>query len=156
MVVHYPKVSHKLFVTPTHNNTISSYIDILYLVMFTVPSGPPSSVEVVETTPFSFTLSVSQPSPQHRNGIITTYTATVRLGGALWTRTVRLGQLLTFSSLLPYTTYRYAVHASTSAGSGPATPNEEVTTNETGELCQHSRKYNIIVAITEAAVIKGH
>jgi len=50
----------------------------------------------------------------------------------------RIGDLLTISSLTPYTTYKYIISASTSAGSGQATDSAYVTTSETAKDMSHS------------------
>lgn len=108
------------------------HFEIFYYI--TVPSGPPTSVAVTSTTPTSITLSISQPNPDERNGIITGYTVTISEGTSNTTRflSFRVGELVTVPSLRPYTTYQYTVTASTIRGRGPSTPSADVTTNETG------------------------
>lgn len=101
-----------------------------------VPSGfPQSFMETVQSSS-SVTLSWMPPLLDEQNGVLTGYTLNITETGSGVTtqRTLPSSQTsITVTSLLPFTTYSYAISASTSVGPGPFNTLLTVTTPEDGK-----------------------
>ena len=99
---------------------LCSYIIIVVLFCYIVPSGYPQNLEAKVVSSRMSTLSWDPPNYEDRNGVITGYVINV-------THTRRNETLqytsnttaLTLSTLSPYTTYYCIVAARTSVGTGP-------------------------------------
>ena len=99
----------------------------------TVPSGAPRSASITSSST-SITLSIEEPLPEHKNGIITSYSVSVTQASNGRTRqATSTGSTVTVTSLTPYTLYSVNVRASTVNGTGPPSQSYEVTTLEAGE-----------------------
>lgn len=93
------------------------------------------NVSLIEKIPFSLTLSWEQPSPELRNGNITTYLVSVTellgLDHVINITTKTTG--LTVEGLSPHTTYIVQVAALNSVGMGPFSAHFLAQTAEDGE-----------------------
>lgn len=97
-----------------------------------VPAGPPISmiVSVVNST----AIEVEWSPPETPNGVIIYYTIYINAIPTL-NISARVGnQSAVMEGLSPHQQVNVSISASTSAGEGPVSPQETVTTHETGEL----------------------
>ena len=72
------------------------------------------------------------PATHLSNGLITSYTVTQVSAGTTSTSLTTTDLMLTVTGLRPFTSYSFTVTASTSVGSGPASPSEPIMTPEDG------------------------
>ena len=84
-----------------------------------MPSGPPTNVVVISSTPYSITLFWSLPHSTHRNGIITGYTVRVTAASSATFQHSTVATPYTVGSLSPYTRYKCSATAKTVNGTGP-------------------------------------
>ena len=121
------------YVHPSINITIK--LDCSYC-HYVVPSGfPQSFMESVQSSR-SVTFSWMPPLPDQQNGVLTGYTLNITEAGSGVTtqRTLPSSQTtITVTSLLPFTTYSFAISSYTSVGPGPFSTLLAVTTPEDGK-----------------------
>lgn len=94
----------------------------MYHLSTVVPSGPPTNVQLTQTTTPtpSANLTWGPPTLEHQNGIIIGYVVTVgNLDTGLISSSSTSLEQFVLSSLTPDSQYRVKVAAQTSAGSGP-------------------------------------
>ena len=93
---------------------------LLFLFHCSVPSAPPSSLQLHSNTAHSVTVSWKPPPSSKQNGIIIGYLFLYKCQEYITTTQFQTFNLtVTLSNLHPYTTYYIIVSALTSAGEGP-------------------------------------
>ena len=100
------------------------------------PSGAPTDVSVTANSPYSITITWTQPVADLMNGDLTGYIISVTRGDTLVAvqHTTLSDTTLSVSGLHPYTTYICTVAAQTSVGTGPFSHRALIQTPQTGKL----------------------
>ena len=104
----------------SYSPTMHSILLVLLLLIFTVPSAPPSSVMVTDVTSTTITVQWGPVPCIHQNGAITGYSVRYgEIGETLTTINVTgASAMQTISNLVPSTNYSIEVAAGNSAGTG--------------------------------------
>ena len=94
---------------------------IVRILIFTVPSEPPSYVKVCDVESSTINLKWGLVNCSHRNGIILGYTVQYEVIGSGNIQYLNVSAIFTVGSineLMPFTTYSISVAAVNSAGTG--------------------------------------
>jgi len=103
------------------------------LIISSVPTGHPLSVNATADNSTSVTIYWHPPPFEFRNGIITGYTISLTtVGSGDVSEHSSSTDTITLGSLHPFTAYAFAVAARTSVGTGPYTTDSTVLTLEDG------------------------
>ena len=103
-------------------------------MVFLAPSGFPTSITGMATSPNSIELNWEPPSPTKRNGKIIHYVIDVTQTNTLQsTQYFTTFFNLTITELDPYTTYVYVIAAETAVGIGPFSHLYFIQTPEAGK-----------------------
>lgn len=104
--------------------------DIQILSYQGVPSGAPQNIIANATSPYDVLLSWQPPLPAERNGVVLNYTIVLLHQSPDSEPSVLYSQetSLHLYSLLPHSVYNYSIGATTSAGTGPFSDFQQVTT----------------------------
>ena len=105
-------------------------------LLFVAPSGPPTNVVVTTPTAWEFKVTWDQPHKDERNGDIIRYQVRYTANGTTKFKNSSETKLLLEKAdgIRPHTKYNVSVSALTSAGQGPFSPPEPVTTKQHGML----------------------
>ena len=111
---------------PSPAHTLSKHV---------APSAPPENVTASLLTSSSFFLEWDPPPIEHWNGVIRNYTISVELLGNATAYNITTNNTeYSFTTLLPFYTFRITVAAVTEPGVGPASPAIDVVLPESGTL----------------------
>lgn len=103
--------------------------------MSIAPSAPPENVTASSLTSSSFFLDWDPPPIEQQNGVIRNYTVSVELLGNATAYNITTNDTeYSFTTLLPFYTYRITVAAVTEPGMGPASAAIDVVLPESGKL----------------------
>lgn len=115
------------------SNSLANDTDFHIMCPYPGPSGSPTGVTGLSTSPYSITISWTAPAPGLLNGAVTGYIINVTHADTLVTVQYNSGSTnVVISNLEPYTTYICVVAAETSAGNGPFSHLILIQTQETG------------------------
>ena len=117
---------------------------LFYLISFFIecfhtpsiaPSAPPENVSTSSLTSSSFLLDWDPPLIEQRNGVIRNYTIAVELLGNATSYNITTNDTAySFTTLLPFYTYRVTVAAVTEPGVGPSSSAIDVVLPESGKV----------------------
>ena len=101
----------------------------------TAPSAAPENATASSLTSSSFFLDWDPPPIEQQNGVIRNYTVSVELLGNATAYNITTNDTeYSFTTLLPFYTYRITVAAVSEPGMGPASPAIDVVLPESGKL----------------------
>ena len=133
---------HEFFLSSCLSTQFFSTINIL--IFFLVPSGPPLSVYIVQTTNTSLLLSWEAPALEHQNGVILKYHIT--FNNNTLEKLDATNTSIALLNLHPFYTYELLVAAESSAGVGPRSKSVFYTMPQTSrslrEDCLQSLQVN--------------
>ena len=93
------------------------FLGLIHKFTSIVPNGPPQSLTVTSTTPFSITIQWGEVKCLEQNSEITGYS--VRYGGMTASVTGASNRTFTATGLTPRTSYTFEVAAVSDSGTGP-------------------------------------
>jgi len=105
---------------------------LIKYVLFAVPSGFPQNLQANAISPTEVVVMWDIPRPVDSNGVILTYTLLLFSSGNVSNITTSQ-KYWNVSDLQPFSTYTFAIAASTSIGIGPFSTNVSITTPEAGK-----------------------
>ena len=95
------------------------YIGLIHKLTSTAPSGPPQSLTVTSTTPFSITIQWGEVECLEQNSEITGYSVRYETRGMTANVTGASNRTFTATGLTPRTNYTFEVAAVSDSGTGP-------------------------------------